>query len=58
MIWEGIINIFLYAKIVTQTQIKISFYKLLEKTHKCNIISKTILKFFSSAQMSDSLCVD
>lgn len=58
MIWEGIINILLYAKIVTQTKIKVGFYKLLEKTHKCNIISKTILKFLSSAQMLNSLCTD
>lgn len=47
-------NNFLYTKIVTQTEIKIDFYKLLEKTHKCNITSKTILKFFSSAQMFNS----
>ena len=31
MIREGIINNFLYAKIVTQTEIKIDFYKLLGK---------------------------
>lgn len=31
MIWEGIINNFLYAKIVMQTEIKIDFYKLLGK---------------------------
>lgn len=48
MIREGIINNFLYAKIVTQTEIKIDFYKLLGK-NPTNATSKTILKFFSSA---------